>query len=736
MRRSAARHLRTGSPRWLSFAVAGSCAIWLGTHPNIVGSLTFAAAPPVDVLTYHNDNARTGQNQSETILTPGSVAYTSFGKVGFLPVDGKVDAQPLYLSAVPMSTSGIHDVVYVATEHDSVYAFDAESSVLLWKVSLLGPGETTSDARSCGQVTPEIGITSTPVIDRSQGPNGVIYVVAMSMSQTGSYIQRLHALDVTTGAELLGGPRTIGATVFGFGSEGSSGVMTFDPGQHEDRAALLLTNGSVITTWSSHCDIAPYTGWIISYDAATLAPKGVLAVTPNGSDGGIWMAGGGPAADAAGNAFLLTGNGDFDTTLDGSGFPVTRNFGNAFLKLSTASGLAVSDYFTPFDTVSQSAADLDIGSGGVLLLPDSTDIFGIVRHLAVGTGKDQRLYVYNRDWLGRFSPSRNYVFQEIDGVLSGGMFSVPAYFNNRIYFGAIGDSIKAFSLILAHVSTSPISQTTRTFGYPGITPSISANGTSNGILWAVQNGNPAVLYAYDAQDLTMELYNSNQEPTGRDRFGAGNKFIAPMIANGRVFVGTQTGVAVFGSLTGQPGAPGNLRGSVSGSTVSLAWDAPTTGSAPTSYVIDGEITPGACSAGIGSYASGNTATALVAPSIPNGTYYFCVRGQNSSGVGPASSELLLPVGVPGPPTGFLVTKSGTTVTAQWSPASIGAAATSYVIEVSVTPSWSQVFSATTTATSMSGSTSGSPAGTYYLRVRASNAAGTSVPSNQAVLTLP
>ena len=523
----------------------------------IAGTTMMVSTAGVDVVTYHNDAARTGQNLNETTLAPSNVNSASFGKRGVYATDGKVDAQALYLSSVAIPAQGTRNVLYVATEHDSVYAFDADLGSILWQVSLLGAGETTSDQRSCGQVVPEIGITSTPVLDRSRGPNGVIYVVAMSKNGSGSYFQRLHALDVTSGAELFGGPRLVQATFPGSGAGSSGGTLTFDPKQYEARSALLLVNGRLIIAWTSHCDIDPYTGWIMAYDPATLAQTAVLNVTPNGSRGAFWMAGAGPAADSTGNIYVLDGNGTFDTTLDGNGFPITRNFGNAFLKVSTAAGLAVADYFATFNTVSQSNADTDLGSGGTLVLPDLIDGTGRVRHLAVGAGKDAHIYVVDRDAMGKWNPSSNQIYQDITGALGGGVFSMPAYFNGTVYYGASGDAIKAFPIVSARLASTPSSRTARTFGYPGSTPGISASGTSNAIVWAVENSNPAVLHAYDAGDLTRELYNSNQAPSGRDTFGAGNKFITPTVVNGRVYVGTQTGVAVFGP-TG-PAPPTNLR---------------------------------------------------------------------------------------------------------------------------------------------------------------------------------
>ena len=530
-----------------------------------VAALCLMSAPQpttmgvTDVATYHNDVARTGQNLNETFLTPSTVTSATFGKIRILATDGKIDAQPLFLSGLPIPGVGTRDVVYAASEHGSVYAFDANSGAQLWRVSLLGAGETTSDTRSCSQVTPEIGITSTPVIDRSRGPHGTIYVVVMSKTSAGVYFQRLHALDAALGTEMPGSPQTVQASYPGTGAGSSGGVVPFDPKQYEERSGLLLLNGQIITVWTSHCDIDPYTGWIIAYDAATLSQTGVLNVTPNGSRGAMWMAGAGPAADANGNFYVLDGNGTFDTTLTSAGFPNKGNFGNAFIKISTAGGLAVADYFATFDTVSQTNADLDLGSGGAMVFPDLIDSTGQTRHLAVGAGKDGHMYVVDRDAMGKWNASSNQSYQDISGAIGGAVFSMPAYFNGTLYYGGSGARLKAFPVTSARVSSTASSQSATSFAYPGTTPSISASGSTNGIVWAVENKSPAVLHAYNAANLATELYNSTQAANGRDSFGNGNKFITPMIANGRVYVGTPSGVAVFGVLTAIPTAPANLR---------------------------------------------------------------------------------------------------------------------------------------------------------------------------------
>ena len=501
-----------------------------------------------DALTFKYDLARTGQDPWETTLTPANVHAASFGKIRFLATDGKVDAQPLYLG--PLEVAGVRrNVLFVATEHDSVYAFDADEGTLLWKVSLLGPGETPSGPHGCNQVTPVIGITSTPVISRAAGPHGAIYVVAMS--NRGVDFQRLHALDVTTGAELFGGPREVTATYTAPGG----GTRTFEPGQYEERAALLLSRGTIYTTWTSHCDHAPYTGWIITYSAANLERTGVLDVGPNGvgsgpasAGPGIWMSGGGPAADAAGYVYLLTGNGPFETDLNAHGFPNRGDFGNSFLKLGPAGHLSVADYFAAFDALNESAADLDLGSGGIMLLPNLTDAHGIVRHLAVGAGKSGHLYVVNRDSMGKFSADSNNIWQELSGALSGGIRSTPAWFEGTLYYGPVGRSLLAFTAVKARFGSVPTSHSAHVFPYPGTSPVISANGSSNGIVWAHENSDPAVLHAYEAHNLGHELYNSSEAARGRDDFGPGNKFITPLVAHGKVFVGTQSGVAVFGLL--------------------------------------------------------------------------------------------------------------------------------------------------------------------------------------------
>ncbi|HXY52017.1 MAG TPA: immunoglobulin domain-containing protein [Terriglobales bacterium] len=526
----------------------------LGSTTSRGATLTVnAASSSTDVLTYHNDNARTGQNLNESILTTSNVNATTFGKLSIYPADGRVDAQPLYVSNVAVPGKGTHNLLMVASEHDTVYAFDADTGTVIWQTSMLKTGETPSDPRGCNQVTPEIGVTSTPVIDRARGANGTIYVVAMSKDTSGNYLQRLHALDLALGTELVGGPVEIQASFPGTG-EGTNGTdVIFDPKQYKERVALLELNGVVYLAWASHCDIQPYTGWIMGYSGSSLAQTTVLNLTPNGSEGAIWASGAGMAADTTGNILVLDGNGSFDTTLNPQGFPNNGDYGNAFLKLSTSGGLKVGDYFEMFNQQAENSSDSDLGSGGALALPDLTDGAGQTVHLAVGAGKDGNLYLVNRDSMGKFDPSANHIYQELAGIFPGvggqppGVYAAPAYFNDALYYGAVEHPIMAFKIANGMLPAVPTAQSSNAFPYPGATPSISANGSSNGIVWAVENSTAAVLHAYDAATLA-ELYNSNQASGGRDGFGAGNKFMTPTIANGKVFVGTPSGVAVFGLL--------------------------------------------------------------------------------------------------------------------------------------------------------------------------------------------
>lgn len=508
-----------------------------------------APAQP-EVLTYHNDVARTGANLQERTLTPANVNAASFGKFAMLDVRGKVDAEPLYVSGLLVKGKK-RNVVFIVTEHDLAYAFDADTLQQLWRVSLIPAVETPSDKRECEQIEPEIGITATPVIDLHAGPHGTMYVVAMSKNSRGKYFQRLHALDLTTGADRLP-PSTITATYTATDMEGHRTRVVFDPKQYKERTALLLSHGVIYTTWASHCDHDPYNGWVIALSAATLKRVSGLCLTPNGTEGSIWMTGNGPAVGPQGDIYLLMGNGTFDPTLDNHGFPAERDFGNAFLRLEmNGNSLGVRDYFVMHNTAAESNGDEDLGAGGLVILPDVKDASGQVRHLALGAGKDQAIYVVNRDSMGKFSPANDSaIYQELPNALGGAEFGSPAYFDGVVYYGAYLAPMKAIPIVKARLATPPLSETKERFDYPGVIPSVSANGYSDGIVWVVEavNSDKGVLHAYDATNLAHELYNSNQAPNGRDHF-LSNKFITPMIAGGKVFVGTRKGgVAVFGLL--------------------------------------------------------------------------------------------------------------------------------------------------------------------------------------------
>ena len=501
-----------------------------------------------DVLTYHNDTLRTGQNLTETTLTPTNVKSSSFGLLRVLNTDNPVDATPLIASKVSIA-GALHNVVYVATENDTVYAYDADSGALLLHISLLGSGEVASDTRSCGATAPGIGVTATPVIDRSIGPNGTLYVVAMSKDSSSNYYQRLHALDLTTLADRMPAV-AIQATAAGGGANTSNGVQTFSPAQYLERGALLAANGQIYTVWASHCDHGPYNGWVIAYSEASLAQTAVLNYTPNGTEGAVWSVAG-LAADTAGALYGLAGNGTFDSALDTNGFPSQGDYGNAAIKLSsTATALSITDYYAAPNTISESNSDTDLGSGSPILLPDQTDATGTTRHLMIGVGKDGNMLLLDRDNLGKYNASTSQAYQVVSGGLPGGSYSAFAYFNGSVYLADVGGTLKAFTLNEALLPATWTSQSTATYAFPGSSPAVSANGSSNGIVWAVVSNasGAAVLHAYNPANLAQEYYNSTQAANGRDAFGNGEKFITPVIANGKVFIGTPSGVAVFGVL--------------------------------------------------------------------------------------------------------------------------------------------------------------------------------------------
>src|SRR6266567_4462064 len=437
-----------------------------GSATSKAATLTVTASSSggsTDVVTHHYDVSRSGVNSTETLLTTSNVNSATFGKVGEFAVDGQIDGQALFLSQLAISGQGNKNVLYVATENDTVYAVDAQSisgssATILWKTSVLPQGESPADSASlpCGNISPN-GITATPVIDRTRN---AIYVEAMSKDSTGNIFHRLHALDLTNGKELFGGPTTITATYPGTGGNSSGGVVTFDPRVQHDRAALLESGNAIYTAWSGLWgDCGPYSAWVIAFDAGTLKQTGAIDLVPNNSGGGRWMGGGGPAADASGNVYVISGNGFGDT-------PGMNSYGNSFVRLSTSAGLTVGDYFTPFNTLSEDGSDADFGSAGPLLLPDVVDASSMTRHLAVGAGKDGNLYVVNRDNMGQFNNTKNNTYQQFQ-LSSSENHSLPVLFNNTVYICPENNTLKAFPVSKALLATSPSSQSAHQFGSNG-----------------------------------------------------------------------------------------------------------------------------------------------------------------------------------------------------------------------------------------------------------------------------
>ncbi|MDP9064977.1 MAG: chitobiase/beta-hexosaminidase C-terminal domain-containing protein, partial [Pseudomonadota bacterium] len=518
-------------------------------------SLSGLADAQINVTTYHNDLARTGLYAQETVLTPANVNSNQFGKLFSTPVDGAVFAQPLYLSAVAIG-GGTHNVLYAATEHDSVYAIDADSGSTYAHVNLIPPGGTTVSGSDvyCGDITPEIGITGTPVIDAA---SGTLYVVAKS-KLNGTIVQYLHALDVNTLAEKFNGPVQIQFSVAGSGYDSSGGRVTFNAHWQNQRAALLLQNGHVVIGWAAHCDQNPWHGWVVSYNARTLGLEAIFNASPSGSQGGIWMSGGGFSADASGNLYFATGNGSWNGTSE---------FGDSIIKLGPPSGGAfpLLDYFTPFNQASMSNGDADLGSGGLVLLPKLAS----GRQLLAQQSKQGTIYLLDASNLGRYCPaltpacsnSDSQIVQEIRNA-SSGVWGSPAYWNGNIYWTGANDPIKAYSVNATTGLLSPTSQSTQIFAFSAPTPAVSANGTSNAILWAldgsadtsscVAGSNCLGLYAYDATDLAHVLYISSQAANNRDSPGVAVKFATPIIANGKVYVGTKANVSAYGLLAGVP----------------------------------------------------------------------------------------------------------------------------------------------------------------------------------------
>ncbi|MGZ6185320.1 MAG: pyrrolo-quinoline quinone [Candidatus Binataceae bacterium] len=529
-------------------AIAGLVLVGMVLAAAPLAAAPVAAAAPtptlVNVLTFHNDNLRSGHNRHETILKVSNVTAKSFGKLFSYPVDGYLYAEPLYVSQLPIPGQGTRNVVFVASEHDSVYAFDADGAAptLLWQKSFIDPAngittvDTVNDIR-CGNLVPEIGVTGTPVISLE---NQALYVVSEVKDQnTGSYNLELHALELATGAEKAGSPVSISASVAGTGAGNDGhGNVPFVARLANQRPALLLANGMVYIAFASNCDEGPYHGWLLAYDALTLMPKAAFNPTPNGNAGGIWQSGNGPSASQFGRIFIGIGNGTFDGTTD---------YGDSFVKLDPM--LRVVDYFTPSNQDFLNNTDDDSGITGAVLLPDRTfEVMGGV--------KSGRFYLLSRGPMGRFCAACE--DSQALGILDTGfgIFDAPAYAFGMVYIGGVGARLKAWQISNGRLAVFAAARSANTFGYPGASPAISSDGAISRIVWALDVSGfgkslPAVLHAYWANNLA-EIYNSAQASGSRDTAGPAVKFTVPTVANGKVYVGTQTELDVYGLLPPAP----------------------------------------------------------------------------------------------------------------------------------------------------------------------------------------
>jgi hypothetical protein len=567
------------------------------TSGNSTGSATIAVTDLLAVLTYHNDRQRDGTNPREYALAPSTVTTATFGKLFSCTVDGAVYAQPLWIRGLSIA-GGIHNVIFVATQHDSAYAFDADANpcVIYWQVNLLdtlhgGTGNETpvtwNDVGNCfGDIYPEVGVTGTPVIDSL---TKTIYLVSASEAnpvRTGScsgssatFYHRLHALDLATGNEKFNAPVTIAASVPGTGDGSSGGMVSFNSQLHHQRSGLAEVSGKIFVVFAAHEDATPYHGWVIGYKASNVQQRiAVFNTTPNGingADGGIWGGGGAPAVDNGGDVYVTTGNGVFDEAPP----PPNSDYGDSILRLHSINGstlngvnLSVAGWFTPYDQSTLQQTDGDLGSGAAVLLPDQTAAAG-PKHLLVQTGKEGVVYLVDRDSMGQFNPTNNdQIVQSFRGP-SNGLWGTPALWRNNLYIGGQSDSLKQFTFNPTTELFNPTvaSLSAQVFGYPGSTPSVSSRVGALGIVWAIDASlygyaspnagvncstvpvppactGPAILHAYDATNLTVEYWNSSMAANNRDRAGDAVKFVPPTVANGKVYVGTRTRVDVYGLL--------------------------------------------------------------------------------------------------------------------------------------------------------------------------------------------
>jgi hypothetical protein len=544
-------------------------------------SASIAVTDLAGVFTYHNDLSRDGANTQEYGLTPSTVTTSTFGKLFSCPVDGATYTQPLWVPALSIG-GGIHNVILVATQNDSLFAFDADANpcVQYWQVNLLDTlhGGTAGEVpvpcelglapfycqvgAGYGDIQPEIGVTGTPVIDPT---TNTIYVVSKSENTTTTtFYQRLHALDLATGeTEKFSGPELIAASLPGIGDGSSNGMLAFNLQYENQRSGLALSNGVVYVSWAAHEDESPYHGWVIGYSAADVQTQtSVFNTTPNGGLGGIWAGGAAPAIDSGGDVYVSTGNGIFD---QGSGLPMENDYGDSILRLSptavtttTPNGenLQLAGWFTPYDQLTLAQYDTDLGSGGVVLLPDQNSA---PIHLLTEVGKEGVVYLIDRDNMGQFQPTNNsQIVQSFNGP-SSGLWGGPAFWQNGLYTGGQSDSLKLFSFDSSTglFNTSPSSQSAEGFGYPGDSPSVSSQSASNGIVWTIDASQygppapgpgPAILHAYNATNLAVEYWNSSMAANNRDQAGDAVKFVPPTIANGKVYISTRTEIDVYGLL--------------------------------------------------------------------------------------------------------------------------------------------------------------------------------------------
>lgn len=562
-------------------------------------SATVAVTDLAGVFTHHNDLSRDGANTQEYALAPSTVNTATFGKLFSCAVDGAVFTQPLWVPSLSIG-GGIHNVIVVATQHDTVFVFDADAdpcvqywpgSGALGEANLLDTlhggtaGETPvywNDVGcqcGAGDIYPEVGVTGTPVIDPA---THTIYLVSKSQnSSLGTFYQRLHALDLATGNEKFSAPVNIAASVAGIGDGSSGGMVSFNAQMQNQRPALALAGGTVYVGWSAHEDASPWHGWLIGYTASNVQQQAsVFNTSPNGGMAGIWAGGGAPAVDSEGNIYVSTGNGVFDANNTNM---LDNDFGDSVLRLAPSAGstpngenLTLVDWFTPDNQSYLSENDIDLGSGNPVLLPDQTS--APVANLLVTIGKQGIVYLINRDDMGNFQPGSNQIAQSFTGSPSG-FYGTPAFWQNGLYFaGSLditgsGDYLKlfAFSSSTGQFNTTPASQSAHYYNFPGASPSVSSQGASNGLVWAIDaspygyaNPNagtncfqvpvplacagPAVLFAYDASNLSLEYWDSTMAANNRDQAGNAVKFVPPTVANGKVYVSTRTEIDVYGLL--------------------------------------------------------------------------------------------------------------------------------------------------------------------------------------------